>query len=99
MNVELVAELYTENGNYPASGNTIIDGRVKIRESFTMEFKFQILQREVYKKTDHEVGIYTLNTFKDDKRVKSEQRIKIKEQSASRTCPSIPKIILSGYLV
>lgn len=81
LNVDLVANLYTEDANYLASGNTMTDGRAKIRENFsgffenvkksgsTMEIKFQILQREVDKKIGYEVGIYTLITFKDGKQI------------------------------
>ncbi len=85
LNVDLVANLYTEDANYLASGNVITDGKAKIRESFagffdyvkkngnTMEIKFRILTREVDKKLGFEVGIYTINTFKDGKQVKSSQ--------------------------
>lgn len=81
LNVDLVTNLYTEDANYLASGNTMTDGRAKIRENFagffenvrksgnTMEIKFRILQREVDEKLGYEVGIYTLTTFKDGKQV------------------------------
>lgn len=85
LNVNLVANLYTEDANYLASGNAMTDGKAKIRESFggffdsvkkngnTMEIKFRILAREVDKKLGYEVGIYTLNTFKDGKQIQSGQ--------------------------
>ena len=79
LDVDLVANLYTENANYLASGNLILDGRAKIRENFaeffenvkkdgnTMEISFRILQREVDKNLGYDVGIYTLKTFKTGK--------------------------------
>ncbi len=85
LQVDLVANLYTEDANYLASGNVMTDGRAKIRENFagffdyvkkngnTMEIKFRILQREVDKKLGYEVGIYTINTFKDGKQVQTGQ--------------------------
>ena len=39
----------------------------------TMEIKFQILKREVDKNLGYEVGIYTLNSFKDGKQVQTGQ--------------------------
>jgi ketosteroid isomerase-like protein len=81
LNVDLVANLYTEDANYLASGEKITDGREKIRENFgsffesvkkngnTMNIQFRILQREVDKKLGYEVGIYTLTTFKDGKQI------------------------------
>lgn len=85
LKVDLVANLYTEDANYLASGSTMTDGRAKIRESFagffdyvkkngnTMEIKFRILNREVDRKLGYEVGIYTINTFKDGKQVQTGQ--------------------------
>lgn len=85
LNVDLVTNLYTEDANYLASGNMMTDGKAKIRESFagffeyvkkngnTMEIKFRILQREVDKRLGYEVGIYTINTFKDGKQVQTSQ--------------------------
>jgi uncharacterized protein (TIGR02246 family) len=85
LNIDLVTNLYTEDANYLAPGNTMTDGKAKIRETFasffdyvkknnnTMEIKFRILQREVDKKLGYEVGIYTINTFKDGKQVQTGQ--------------------------
>lgn len=85
LNVDLVTNLYTDDANYLASGNLMTDGQAKIRENFagffdyvkknnnTMEIKFQILKREVDKKLGFEVGIYTINSFKDGKQVQSSQ--------------------------
>ena len=85
LNFDLVTNLYTEDANYLAPGNEMTDGKVKIRESFagffeyvkkngnTMEIKFRILQREVDKRLGYEVGIYTINTFKDGKQVQTSQ--------------------------
>lgn len=85
LNVDLVADLYTDDANYLASGSEMTDGRIKIFENFkgffdyvknngnTMEIKFRILQREVDKRLGYEVGIYTINTFKDGKQVQTSQ--------------------------
>jgi ketosteroid isomerase-like protein len=81
LNIDLVANLYTEDANYLASGEKMTDGREKIRENFarffdsvknngsTINIQFRILQREVDKKLGYEVGIYTLTTFKDGKQI------------------------------
>ncbi len=81
LNVDLVANLYTEDANYLASGEKMTDGKSKIRDSFgsffesvrktgnTMNINFRILKREVDKKFGYEVGIYTLTTFKDGKQI------------------------------
>jgi uncharacterized protein (TIGR02246 family) len=81
LDIDLVANLYTEDANYLASGEKITDGRTKIREGFrsffesvkkngnTINIKFRILQREVDKKLGCEVGIYTITTFKDGKQI------------------------------
>lgn len=85
LNVDLVINLYTEDANYLAPGNEMLDGRAKIRESFgsffdyvkenknTMEVKFRILKREVDKNLGYDLGIYTLNSFKDGKQVQTSQ--------------------------
>lgn len=85
LNVDLVTNLYTEDANYLAPGNEMTDGKVKIRESFasffdyvknngeTMEIKFQILAREVDNRLGFDVGIYTINTFKDGKQIRTGQ--------------------------
>ena len=77
LNVDLVADLYTGDANYLAPGNVITDGREKIRENFasffenvkkngnTIEIKFQILKREVDRTLGYDVGIYTINSFKN----------------------------------
>lgn len=79
LNVGLVANLYTEDANYLASGAKMTDGRSKIYENFngffenvrksgnTMDIKFHILQREVDNNLGYEVGIYTLTSFRDGK--------------------------------
>lgn len=85
LNVDLTTNLYTEDANYLASGSRMSDGRDKIRESFasffdyvrkngeTMEIKFRILQRDVDKRLGYDVGIYTINRFKDGKQVLTSQ--------------------------
>lgn len=81
LNVDLVANLYTEDANYLASGEKMTDGKERIRDNFgsffesvkkngnTMNIQFRILQREVDKKLGYELGIYTLTTFKDGKEI------------------------------
>lgn len=85
LNVDLVTNLYTEDANYLAPGNEMTDGKAKVREGFasffdyvkkngeTMEIKFQILKREVDKRLGYDVGIYTINTFKDSKQIRTGQ--------------------------
>lgn len=85
LNVDLVTNLYTEDANYLAPQNEMIEGRAKIRENFasffdyvkqngnTMEIKFQILKREVDKNLGYDLGIYTINSFKDGKQVQTGQ--------------------------
>lgn len=85
LNVDLVTNLYTEDANYLAPGNEMTDGRGKIRESFasffdyvktngeTMEIKFQILKREVDTMLGYDLGIYTINTFKEGKQIRTGQ--------------------------
>jgi hypothetical protein len=81
LDLDSVANLYTIDANYLASGNIMTDGRAKIRDNFasffesvkkngnTMNIQFRILQREVNKKLGYEVGIYTITTFKDGKQI------------------------------
>jgi uncharacterized protein (TIGR02246 family) len=81
LNVDLVTDLYTADANYLAPGNPMSDGREKIREGFarffeyvkkngqTMEVKFRILSREVDQKLGYDLGVYTINTFKDGKQI------------------------------
>lgn len=85
LNVDLVTNLYTEDANYLAPGNEMTDGKAKVREGFasffdyvknngeTMEIKFQILKREVDNRLGFDVGIYTINTFKDGKQIRTGQ--------------------------
>ncbi len=81
LNIDLVANLYTEDANYLASGEKMTDGKSKIYDNFasffdgvkkngnSMKIQFRILQREVDKKLGYELGIYTLKTFKDGKQI------------------------------
>lgn len=76
---ELVGNLYTENAAYLSPGGEIRYGRDKILASFTrffknvkdtdrnMTIKFHIFQRKVEKNLGYDVGIYTLNYYKDGK--------------------------------
>jgi len=85
LNVDLVSNLYTPDANYLAPGSVMTDGKNKIRDNFanffdyvkkngnTMEIKFRILNRDVDKRIGYEVGIYTINTFKDGKQVQTGQ--------------------------
>ena len=64
LNVNLVTNLYTEDANYLAPGKEMTDGKEKIREGFASFFDIKL---------GFEVGIYTINTFKDGKQIGSGQ--------------------------
>jgi len=76
---EIVAELYTDNAVYLSPNDNITNGRKAILENFTRFFKnvrtrgqkmtisFHIFQRKVGKKMGYDVGIYTINFYKDEK--------------------------------
>lgn len=78
---EMVANLYTENAAYLQPNADIITGRDAILENFTSFFNsvknggrnitisFQILQRKVEKKIAYDVGIYTIISYKDGKKL------------------------------
>lgn len=79
LNVDLVANLYTENAAYLAPNNEIQQGRAKIRKGFqsffdwiknegrTMTISFRIFQRKIDKNMAYDVGTYTIRQFKDGK--------------------------------
>jgi uncharacterized protein (TIGR02246 family) len=79
LDVEKVANLYTEKAAYLAPGNDVLQGRAAIRGSFgsflewvkkenrTMTISFRIIQRKVDRNMAYDVGIYTLRFFKDGK--------------------------------
>ncbi len=76
---EMVANLYTEDAAYLSPNGPVTNGRAAILENFTgffdnvrnsgrnMTISFQILQRQVEKNLGYDVGIYTLNYYKDGK--------------------------------
>jgi uncharacterized protein (TIGR02246 family) len=76
---EMVANLYTEDAAYLSPNDSITNGRQAILENFTgffnnvkdrgqnMTISFQIFQRKVEKKIGYDVGIYTINFYKDGK--------------------------------
>ncbi len=76
---ELVANLYTVDAAYLSPGGEIRFSRDEILKSFTrfftnvketdrnMTIKFQIFQRKVEKNLGYDVGVYTLNYYKDGK--------------------------------
>lgn len=81
LDVEKVADLYTENAAYLPPENDILQGREAIRPTFksffdyvknegrTMTISFQIVQRKVDKNLGYDVGIYTIRQFKDGKEI------------------------------
>ena len=85
LDVEKVADLYTENAAYLPPENDILQGREQIRPTFksffdwikkegrTMTIAFQIVQRKANKNLAYDVGIYTIRQFKDGKPVSTGQ--------------------------
>jgi uncharacterized protein (TIGR02246 family) len=81
LDVDGVANLYTETADYLPAGGKPMKGRTAIRENFagffnsvkergqTMTITFRITQREVSGELGYDVGIYTLTTFKDGKQL------------------------------
>jgi uncharacterized protein (TIGR02246 family) len=81
LDVEKVANLYSENARYLPPDNDILQGRAEIRPTFqsffdyvknegrTMTISFQIFQRKVDKNLAFDVGIYTIRQYKDKKEV------------------------------
>jgi ketosteroid isomerase-like protein len=81
LNVDLIADQYTQTAAYLVPGDDVVTGRDKIRPGFlrffdairnggqTMTISFDILQRKVDKNLGYDVGIYTLRTFKDGREI------------------------------
>ena len=81
LDVEKVANLYSENAAYLPPDNDILQGRAEIRPTFksffdyiknegrTMTISFQIFQRKVDKNLAYDVGIYTIRQYKDGKEI------------------------------
>ncbi|HEY8559102.1 MAG TPA: nuclear transport factor 2 family protein [Pyrinomonadaceae bacterium] len=77
LDVEKVANLYTENAAYLAPNDDVLQGREAIRPGFksffdwvkkegrTMTISFRILQRRVDNNLGYDVGIFTIRQFKD----------------------------------
>jgi hypothetical protein len=76
---EIVANLYTSDAAYLSPNDEITNGRAAILDNFVSFFKnvknsgqnmnisFQIFQRKVEKNMGYDVGIYTINFYKDGK--------------------------------
>ena len=76
---EMVANLYTEDAAYLSPNDDILTGRKAILKNFaeffsniknsnrTMTISFRIFQRKVKKKIGYDVGIYTINFYKEGK--------------------------------
>jgi len=74
-----VANLYTEDAAYLSPNNDILSGRKAVLKNFTdffnnirnsnrtMTISFRIFQRKVKKKIGYDVGIYTINFYKEGK--------------------------------
>src|ERR1044072_7375824 len=81
LDVDAVADLYTETADYLPAGEKPLKGRAEIRKSFapffggvkqrgqTMSITFQINQREVTDTLGYDVGIYTLTTFENGRQI------------------------------
>lgn len=81
LDVEKVANLYSETVAYLPPDNDILQGRAAIRPTFqsffdyiksegrTMTISFQIFQRKVDKTLAYDVGIYTIRQYKDGKEI------------------------------
>jgi len=81
LDVEKVANLYSEGAAYLQPDSEILQGRAAIRPTFqsffdwvkgegqTMTISFQIFQRKVDKNMAYDVGIYTIRQFKDGKQI------------------------------
>ena len=78
---EIVANLYTEDAAYLSPNRDVTNGREAILANFTrfftnvknrqqtMTISFRILQRKVEKNMGYDVGIYTIDFFKDGKKI------------------------------
>jgi uncharacterized protein (TIGR02246 family) len=78
---EMVANLYSTDAAYLSPNDDITNGRKAILENFTgffnnmkergqnMTISFQIFQRKVEKSLGYDVGIYTIDFFKDGEKV------------------------------
>ena len=78
---ELVANLYAEDSAYLAPNRDIMNGRKAILANFkrffnnvksreqSMTISFQVFQRKVTKKMGYDVGIYTIDFYKDGKKI------------------------------
>ena len=76
---KMVANLYTEDAAYLVPNNDITNGRKEILNNFinffnsiknrglNMTISFEIYQRRVTKKMGYDVGIYTINFYKEEK--------------------------------
>lgn len=81
LDVEKVTNLYTKDAAYLPPNSDILTGRELILQNFkgffdwvkkegqTMTISFQIFQRKVTKDLAYDVGIYTIQNFKDGKKV------------------------------
>lgn len=81
LDVEKVANLYSESAAYLQPDSEILQGRAAIRPTFqsffdwvksegrTMTISFQIFQRKVDKNLAYDVGVYTIRQFKDGKQI------------------------------
>ncbi len=81
LDVEKVTNLYTKDAAYLPPNNDILTGREAILQNFkgffdwvkkegqTMTISFNIFQRKVAKDIAYDVGIYTIQNFKDGKKV------------------------------
>lgn len=81
LDVEKVANLYTENAAYLPPDEDILQGRAALLPTFksffdwvksegqTMTISFRIFQRRVSKEMAFDVGVYTIRRYKEGKQV------------------------------
>lgn len=81
LNVDLIADQYSQTAAYLVPGDDLVTGRENIRPGFkqffesvknngqTMTISFEIAQRMVEKNLGYDVGIFNLTIFKEGKQI------------------------------
>ena len=83
LNLDLIADQYTQTAAYLVPGDDLLMGRESIRPGFkrffdsvrnngqSMTISFEIAQRKVERTMGYDVGIFTLRSSKDGKEISS----------------------------